>query len=51
MLRLILKHPIIFKDLLTEARSTCGMIQKCFKYNKNISSALIIRTFLTRNTR
>ncbi|XP_025263610.1 transmembrane protein 223-like [Camponotus floridanus] len=51
MLSLILKHPIIFKDLLTEAHSTCGMIQKCFKYNKNISSALIIRTFVTRNTR
>ncbi|XP_029675994.1 transmembrane protein 223 isoform X1 [Formica exsecta] len=52
MFGLILKHPIIFKVSLIKAQSIHGMMQKCFKYDKNIfSSALIVRTFLTRNIR
>ncbi|XP_029160254.1 transmembrane protein 223-like [Nylanderia fulva] len=52
MFGLVLKHPIIFKALLTEAQSTCGMIHKCFIYDKNIFlSASTVRTFLTQSIR
>ncbi|CAL1685040.1 unnamed protein product [Lasius platythorax] len=52
MFGLLLKHPIIFKALLTEAQSTRGMMQKCLKYDKNIFlSVLSVRTFLTRSIR
>ncbi|XP_050465385.1 transmembrane protein 223 [Cataglyphis hispanica] len=52
MFGLILTHPIIFKVSLTEAQPICGIMQKYFKYDKNIfSSAWSVRTFLTRSIR
>lgn len=52
MFGLIWKHPIVFKAVLIEAQSIHGMMQRCFKYDKNIfSSTLMVRTFLTRSMR
>lgn len=52
MFGLLLKHPIIFKALLTKAQSTSEVMHKCFKYDKNVfSSASTVRTFLTQSKR
>jgi len=49
---LILKHPVISKVLLTEARSIHGITQKYFIHDKSIFlTATAVRTFVTRCTR
>ncbi|XP_012233704.1 transmembrane protein 223 [Linepithema humile] len=52
MLGVVLRHSILPKVLLTEPRSIYGITQKYLKNDKDIlSTALIVRTFLTKYTR